>query len=107
MVEVGVPNSLVDIGVNLTNKAFRNDLDDVIERARSAGVERMVLTGTSERASQEAADLAPDRPLRLLRERAAPLASLDTDDAAILDDLDTASDLAALRRRLTGAERPT
>lgn len=57
--------------------------------------------------AQEAADLAPDRPLRLLRERAAPLASLDTDDAAILDDLDTASDLAALRRRLAGAERPT
>lgn len=55
-------NSLVDIGVNLTNKAFRNDLDEVIDRAVAAGVDRMVLTGTSEGASKDAAALAATRP---------------------------------------------
>ena len=54
--------SLVDIGVNLTNKSFRNDLDLVIERAISAGVGQMVITGTSVAGSQRAAELAETRP---------------------------------------------
>lgn len=49
---------LVDIGVNLTNKAFAADLDDVIKSAEDAGVKRMIVTGTSLRASQQAAALA-------------------------------------------------
>jgi len=50
--------NLVDIGVNLTGKQFRGDLDRVIERARRAGVTRMVVTGTSGDGSAAAADLA-------------------------------------------------
>lgn len=38
---------LVDIGVNLTNKAFGRDLDGFLERARQAGVDQMLVTGTS------------------------------------------------------------
>ena len=53
---------LIDIGVNLTNKAFRKDLDQVIERASSAGVEAMVVTGTSIGASRGALELARTRP---------------------------------------------
>jgi TatD DNase family protein len=53
---------LIDIGVNLTNKAFKKDLDQVIERARSAGVEAMVVTGTSIAASRAALELAKTRP---------------------------------------------
>lgn len=54
--------SLIDIGVNLTDKSFRADLDQVIERALAAGVAQMVLTGTSASRSQAAADLASTRP---------------------------------------------
>lgn len=50
--------SLVDIGANLTNKAFHSDLDAVLERARAAGVDAIVVTGTSMPGSVAAADLA-------------------------------------------------
>lgn len=53
---------LVDIGVNLTNKAFRSDLTEVIARARSAGVTRMIITGTSVDGSRQAAELAATMP---------------------------------------------
>ncbi|MCA8981499.1 MAG: NTP transferase domain-containing protein [Planctomycetes bacterium] len=42
---------------------------------------------------------SPDRPLRELRGLADPLWSLETPCAAVLDDLDTPADLAALRAR--------
>lgn len=54
--------SLVDIGANLTDKAFRDDRDDVIARAQAAGVERIVLTGTSVGGSRTAAELAHTMP---------------------------------------------
>ena len=44
-------------------------------------------------------ELAPDDPLRKLRNSAQPLWKLDLDCAAILDDLDTPEDLARLRAR--------
>jgi TatD DNase family protein len=38
---------LADIGANLTHAAFAADLPEVLERARAAGVETIVVTGTS------------------------------------------------------------
>ena len=38
---------LVDIGANLTHPAFRGDLDQVLHRARGAGVASIIVTGTS------------------------------------------------------------
>lgn len=55
-------HTLVDIGVNLTSKAFRKDMDEVIARARKAGVTRMVVTGTSPAESERAAELAALMP---------------------------------------------
>lgn len=49
----------------------------------------------------EIAALAPDTPLRVLRERADPLGALDVEDLSVLDDLDTPEDLARLRLRCT------
>ena len=46
----------------MTDKAFRNDLDDVVERARAAGVDRLIATGTSAKGSERAAALAEGRP---------------------------------------------
>jgi TatD DNase family protein len=54
---------LVDIGVNLAHKRFRADLDDVIARARAAGVVTMVVTGTSVAGSRAASELARERGL--------------------------------------------
>lgn len=54
----------IDIGVNLTNKRFRNDLDAVIARARAVGVVQQIVTGTSVDASLKAAGLAKTHGLR-------------------------------------------
>ncbi|HSD70363.1 MAG TPA: TatD family hydrolase [Woeseiaceae bacterium] len=52
---------LIDIGANLTHDSFDADRDAVIQRALSAGVERMILTGSSDRASHDAVALAEQR----------------------------------------------
>lgn len=49
---------MIDIGVNLTNGAFRRDVEEVIARAREAGVSNMIITGTSVPSSEAAAELA-------------------------------------------------
>ena len=41
------PRSLIDIGVNLTSKAFKKDVFGVVERAARAGVSPLIVTGTS------------------------------------------------------------
>ena len=48
---------LVDIGANLTHSAFREDLDAVLARARQAGVETIIVTGTTVDESRGAASL--------------------------------------------------
>jgi TatD DNase family protein len=53
---------LIDIGVNLTHKSFRNDCDNVLARAASAGVTTLIITGTSEPGSRQARVLAATRP---------------------------------------------
>ncbi|WP_257264328.1 TatD family hydrolase [Endozoicomonas sp. ONNA2] len=53
---------LVDIGVNLSDKAFNKDRDDVVSRAIEHGVTTMVLTGTSLAESQEVLGLARNYP---------------------------------------------
>ena len=50
--------SWIDIGVNLGHRRFARDREAVIARAREAGVEAMVLTGTSVAESERAAELA-------------------------------------------------
>lgn len=49
---------LADIGINLTDKRFRPDLDDVLERARAAGVRWQLITGTDADSSRQALELA-------------------------------------------------
>ncbi|XP_056645946.1 3'-5' ssDNA/RNA exonuclease TatD isoform X1 [Diorhabda sublineata] len=45
---------LIDIGANLTNKKYSRDLDSVIQRAKDSGVRKIMVTGTSVKASKEA-----------------------------------------------------
>ncbi len=51
-------NPVIDIGVNLTDKRFRPDIEAVIARARAAGVEGQILTGTTLPVSRAALALA-------------------------------------------------
>ncbi|WP_371375043.1 TatD family hydrolase [Thalassotalea aquiviva] len=44
---------MIDIGVNLSNKRFDKDRDEVILAAKHAGVDTMILTGTSIAESQQ------------------------------------------------------
>jgi TatD DNase family protein len=48
----------IDIGANLTNKAFREDVPDVVARSRAAGVGAIVITGVSAPASRRAWEIA-------------------------------------------------
>ena len=56
----------IDIGVNLTNRSLNRDLDGVIGRAVAAGVQQMVVTGTSIDESAEAIELCHLYPERLV-----------------------------------------
>jgi len=48
---------LIDIGVNLTNKRFDKDRQEVILRAKTVGVNQLLITGTSIESSQQALTL--------------------------------------------------
>lgn len=52
----------IDIGVNLTSRQFQADRQQVLERAIEAGAAPMIITGTSVRASEQAADYAAQHP---------------------------------------------
>jgi TatD DNase family protein len=49
---------MIDVGANLTHASFAPDLADVVARARSHGVETMIVTGTSVEESRHAAAIA-------------------------------------------------
>lgn len=53
---------LIDIGANLTNRRFGADLDAVLARAQAAGLVHIVVTGTSQAASEQALVLAKRHP---------------------------------------------
>jgi TatD DNase family protein len=53
---------LIDIGINLMHKSFSADRDLVVSRAAAAGVSPLIITGSSERSSIEAAAYASQKP---------------------------------------------
>jgi len=53
---------LIDIGANLGHESFVHDFDAMLERARAAGVARMVVTGASREGSPRALELAQAHP---------------------------------------------
>jgi TatD DNase family protein len=57
---MGAP--LIDIGINLTHDSFDVDRSDVIDRARSAGLTHLVVTGASLDGSVQALALAQTDP---------------------------------------------
>jgi TatD DNase family protein len=60
-----MPFDLIDIGANLTHDSFDPDRAAMMERAREAGVGRMIITGSSNQGSLDALNLAETEPGRL------------------------------------------
>ena len=56
---------LVDIGANLAHDSFDDDRDDVIERAGAAGVNTIIVTGSSDDSNIAALELAKQYPGRI------------------------------------------
>lgn len=52
----------IDIGINLTHRQFQPDREVVLQKAIKAGVSPLILTGTSVRASEQAAAYAARHP---------------------------------------------
>ncbi|TAL90168.1 MAG: hydrolase TatD, partial [Rhodanobacter sp.] len=57
---------LIDIGANLGHESFRHDFDDVLLRAQTHGVARMIVTGASAEGSRYALALAHAHPGQLV-----------------------------------------
>ncbi|GGN98352.1 TatD family hydrolase [Saccharibacillus kuerlensis] len=55
----------IDIGVNLMHRSFGSDREQVVEAAAEAGVTPLIITGTSVRSSESAAEYAGRYPGRL------------------------------------------
>ncbi len=55
-------HDLIDIGANLAHDSFDDDRDAVIERARAVGVNRLVITGSSDDSNRGALELARQHP---------------------------------------------
>ena len=60
-----MPHDLIDIGANLTHDSFDSDREAMMQRARDAGVGRMIITGSSNQGSLDATNLAETEPGRL------------------------------------------
>ena len=56
----------IDIGVNLAGDSFKDDLDDVLQRALAAGVSQIIVTGSDVFHSRKARDLSSRYPDVLL-----------------------------------------
>lgn len=84
------PVPLIDIGVNLTSDRFKDQHDIIIEESLQAGVETLIVTGTSLAESEAACELASRYPEQLYF-----TAGVHPHDASQWHS-DTASGLAAL-----------
>lgn len=53
---------MIDIGINLTNSQFKNKEDKVLQNAKTAGVQGIILTGTGINSSQKSLEIAKKHP---------------------------------------------
>ncbi|MFO7764571.1 MAG: TatD family hydrolase [Wenzhouxiangellaceae bacterium] len=75
----------IDIGCNLGHESFADDWRDVVERALSAGVSQLMLTGASVTGSERALELAGENPKRLRATAGIhPHLAAEVDDAALM-----------------------
>lgn len=53
---------MIDIGINLTNSQFKNKEAKVLQNAKTAGVQKIILTGTGLNSSQKSLEIAKKHP---------------------------------------------
>lgn len=82
---------LIDVGANLTNKKYNRDLDSVIQRAKDAGVQKIMVIGASVKSSKEALRLTRIYPGVLYS-----TAGIHPHDAKSWEDLDTLDELQTI-----------
>ena len=90
---------LIDIGCNLTHDSFDADREQVLRRARDAGVVQMVVTGASEEGSLKARELALKHPGELFATAGVHphrAADYSDDTHAILQELVTHDEVVAV-----------
>ncbi len=59
------PPTLIDIGINLAHDSYDRDREEVLARARAAGVTQLIVTGSCGPSSRKAIELARAHPARL------------------------------------------
>jgi TatD DNase family protein len=59
---------LIDIGINLMHSSFKRDREEVIRTSCDAGVSPLIITGTGEKSSREAAEYAAEYNARCAEE---------------------------------------
>lgn len=57
-----MPYSLIDIGANLVHGSFDEDRIEMMQRAAQAGIEKIIVTGSSDDSNIQAAELAEKSP---------------------------------------------
>jgi TatD DNase family protein len=57
-----MPEALIDIGINLAHDSYDVDRNQVLERARAAGVTHMIVTGSSISSTRRAIELVREFP---------------------------------------------
>ncbi len=90
---------LIDIGANLSHESFRHDVEEVKARAHAAGVDTMIVTGTSVEGSRAAIAVAEGRaPALYATVGVHPHDSEGFDDAAlrVLEELAQSPSVRAL-----------
>ncbi len=60
-----MPEALIDIGINLAHDSYDVDRNQVLERARAAGVTHMIVTGSSISSTRRAIELVREFPSML------------------------------------------
>lgn len=78
---------MIDIGANLANKAFAQDLEQVIERAKASAVRAIIVTGTDLETSRQAIALAEQYPNYLYATAGIHPHDADNFDAACKNEL--------------------
>jgi TatD DNase family protein len=57
-----MPHSLIDTGANIAHDGFDDDREDMMRRAADAGVDKIIVTGSSDESNVQAANLAEQSP---------------------------------------------